>query len=218
MNNRRITSQSAGFTLIELLVTVSILGILATIATVNLSSNWTKSRLLSTTRDLENWLNDQRRYAMNNSLTCLIIIDDSNLMLISKVYPNGSEPCIGNTLSPNAGIFDLASNFGEGHEKLSLVNCPPTTSEPNEGGILFSFQGFSENIGLIKPPPEYEIKSPICKGILADERKNIDQLQLMLLHQDLDEQRCIRIISPIGMIRDGRTQGPSSRCHYDKTY
>ena len=78
---------------------------------------------------------------MNNSLTCRIIIDDSNLMLISKVYPNGSEPCIGNTLSPNAGIFDLASN-GEGHEKLSLVNCPPTTSEPNEGGILFSFQGF----------------------------------------------------------------------------
>ena len=126
MNNRRNKSDSAGFTLIELLITVSILGMLSSIAMVNLSSTWTSSRLLSTTRELENWLSDQRRYAMNNNITCQVNIDNSNLRLTSTVYPNAvdpneSEPCIGSTFGPNAGIFDLASNFGKGHEKLSLI-------------------------------------------------------------------------------------------------
>ena len=40
MNNPKRQSNSAGFTLIELLVTASILGILASIAMVNLSSTW----------------------------------------------------------------------------------------------------------------------------------------------------------------------------------
>ena len=217
MNNYKETSEVRGFTLIELLITVSILGVLSTITMVNLSSSWTSKRLAASTRELENWLSEQRRFAINNNLTCHVIIDNSNLKLISTVYPNGSEPCIGSTLSPNAGIFDLASTFGKGHEKLSLVICPPKDLEKSEGGILFSFQGLSQNEGL-ESAKEYEFKSPICNKIPVDKQKNIDQLQLMLLHQDLEEQRCIRIISPIGMIRDGRTQGPSSRCHYDKIY
>ena len=217
MNNHKDTSEATGFTLIELLITVSILGILSTITMVSLSSSWTSKRLAASTRELENWLGEQRRFAINNNLTCRVIIDNTNLKISSKVYPAETEPCIGSTSSASAGTFDLASNFGKGHEKLSLVICPPKDTEQSEGGILFSFQGLSQNEGL-KSAHDYGIKSPICKKIQVDKQSNIDQLQLMLLHQDLEEQRCIRIISPIGMIRDGQTQGPSSGCHYDKTY
>ena len=85
MNNHQKNSEARAFTLIELLITVSILGILSSIAMVNLSSTWTRSRLLSTTRDLENWLNDQRRYAMNNNLTCRVSIDHNKKQLLSSI-------------------------------------------------------------------------------------------------------------------------------------
>ena len=227
MNKSRTAGSKSGFTLLELLITVSILAILSSIAMVNLSSSWTSKRLLATTRDLENWLSEQRRFAITNNLTCRVIIDDSNQRLSSTVDSssgseqkngdeprNDNEPCIGNTLNPNAGIFDLASNFGKGHEKLSLISCPPKESDKSEGGIRFSFQGLSDNYQL-ESSKDYLLKSSNCKRINNNQP---DQLQIMLAHQDLDQQRCIRIISPIGMIRDGRTQGTSSNCHYDKNY
>jgi len=215
MNKSRTVESNSGFTLLELLITVSILAILSSIAMVNLSSSWTSKRLLASTRELENWLSEQRRFAITNNLTCRVIIDDSNKRLISTVdSSDGSEPCIGNTLSPNAGIFDLSSNFGKGHEKLSLLSCPPMESDKSEGGIRFSFQGFSDNYNL-ESSKDYLLSSSNCQ---RRENNQPDQLQIMLSHQDLEQQRCIRIISPIGMIRDGRTQGTSSNCHYDKNY
>ena len=76
----------AGFSLIELIVIISIIGILSSIALVNLSSSREKSRLLATTRDLENWLSEQRSYAKAHNLTCLITIDQANKRLISTKY------------------------------------------------------------------------------------------------------------------------------------
>ena len=197
MNNLRRGSKSAGFTLIELLITASILGILASIAMVNLSSTWTRSRLLSTTRELENWLSDQRRYAMNNNLTCRVSIDHNNKKLVSTIDSgSGSEPCIDAASPPSTGVFDLAEHFGQGHEKLALLSTPSTDPNHSDGGIRFSFRGFSQN---------HQLSS---EGIL----------ELRLKHEDLQQQRCIRIISPIGMMRDGRTEDQLSGCQYDKTY
>ena len=197
MNNLKRRFNSTGFTLIELLITTSILGILASIAMVNLSSNWTRNRLLSTTRDLENWLSDQRRYAMNNNLTCRISIDHNNKQLVSTIDSgSGSEPCADAASPPSAGVFDLAENFGQGHEKLALISTPSTDPNHSDGGIRFSFRGFSQN---------HQLSS---EGVL----------ELRLKHENLQQQRCIRIISPIGMMRDGRAEVQSSKCHYDKTY
>ena len=189
--------RSNGFSLIELLVVVSILGTLSAIAVVNLSRSWTSSRLLSTTRDLENWLSDQRRFAMNNNHTCRVSIDHDNKRLISTI--DGSQestPCAGNASAPNAGVFDLASGFGKGNEKITLLSTPSTDEEHSGGGIRFSFRGFSQNHQLSE------------EGLL----------ELRVIHKDLSRQRCIRIISPIGMMRDGYAEGTSSPCRYDKTY
>jgi prepilin-type N-terminal cleavage/methylation domain-containing protein len=197
MNNLTRRSDSAGFTLIELLVTASILGILASIAMVNLSSTWTRSRLLSTTRELENWLSDQRRYAMNNNLTCRVSIDHNNKQLVSTIdSSSGTELCIDDESLPGQGVFNLAEHFGQGHEKLALLSTPSTDPNHSDGGIRFSFRGFSQN---------HQLSS---EGIL----------ELRLKHEDLQQQRCIRIISPIGMMRDGRAEDQLSGCHYDKTY
>ena len=186
----------SGFSFIELVITVSILGILTSIALVNLSSSWTSTRLSSTTRGLETWLSDQRRYAMTHNLTCLITIDHTNKRLISTKYASkNAQSCTGDSSDSSADTFDLAADFGRGSEKLNLVSTPSIDPSQTDGGILFSLQGLSQNHQL----------------------SSTGMLELRLTHTDLQQQRCIRIISPIGMIRDGRSENSESNCHYDKT-
>ena len=198
----------SGFTLVELLVTVSILGILAVMATVNLSSSWTRNRLLSTTVDLENWLTSQRRYAINHNLTCRIIIDYSNKRLESIIdsETNETEPCLNPSGTTNATIFDLDESFGDGNKKLTFS---ATSLDPDEKSIIrLQHQGFSQH-HLLDANEE-----------LTDANLDNEILELRLAHQDLPRQRCIRFISPIGMTRNGITDGASStsKCRYDKTY
>ena len=188
------TCQSTGFTLVELIITISIIGILSSIALVNLSSTWSKNRLLSTTRDLKIWLSEQRSYAKTQNITCRITIDHVNQRLISTRYSGlSNQPCKGGRSDNKAGIFDLAENFGNDSDKLSLISTPSIDPAHSEGGILFSLQGFSQN---------HQLSSP-------------GTLELRLVHADLQQQRCIRIISPIGMIRDGRTLANDPQCRYD---
>ena len=134
------TQKRDGFSFIELLVVISILGILSSIALVNLSQTWASERLLASTRELENWLSDQRRFAMRQNLTCKIIIDATNKRLISTIdADDAAEPCSGAPSGPHAGIFDLAQSFGRGSEKLALHSSPSIDPESTEGAFGFPF-------------------------------------------------------------------------------
>jgi hypothetical protein len=154
---------------------------------------------------LENWLSEERSYAKSHSITCLITIDQANKRLTSRKYSGqSSQPCTDSTPNSDADIFDLATNFGDGSDKLSLMISKPSTDPANsDAGILFSLQGFSQNYPLDLTPDS----TPDSRGVL----------ELRLAHTDLQHQRCIRIISPIGMIRDGRKDGVDPQCRYDKT-
>lgn len=193
-----------GFSLIELIVIISMVGILSSIALVNLSSSWSKSRLLSTTRSLENWLNQQRSYAKTHNLTCLISIDPINKRVSSAKYASGTmEPCIPSSTGSTIDVFDISEKFGQDGDKLRLEMEPPIDSSHNQGGILFSLQGLSQNHQLVSQE--------------GSNQKSDGELELRLVHPDLQTVRCVRIISPIGMIRDGRKDQSQSECRYDKT-
>ena len=180
MRNISNTTNQNGFTLIELLVTVSIIGILSGVALVNFSKTWMDQRLLSTTRDLENWLNAQRREAINNSLTCTIQFDPQNKILTSS----------------SGNIFDLRESFGNNNEKLTMKSIPNNVANSEPGGVHFSFRGLSQNHQLTSD----------------------GTLELRLKLDGLSTERCIRIISPIGMIRDGSATDSNSACRYQSTY
>ena len=169
-----------GFTLIELLVVVSIIGILSGVAFVNFSRSWSGKKLLSTTRDLENWLTTQRRDAINNSLTSTITFDPQNKLLTNN----------------SGNVFDLRESFGSGHENLSLTSLPAVDSTSEHGGVHFSFRGLSQNHQLTSN----------------------GTLELRLKLDGLSTERCIRIISPIGMIRDGSAADSNSACRYQTSY
>ena len=159
MKIHRRLSRAKGFTLIELLVTVSIVGILSGVALVNYSRSWMDQRLLSTTRDLENWLNAQRRNAIKNSLTYTITFDTENKQLISN----------------SGDVFDLRKSFGNKHERLSITSSPSLDSSTGTVELRLRLEGIST-------------------------------------------ERCIRIISPIGMIRDGSATDNASDCKYQSSY
>ena len=230
-----LSLKCAGFTLIELLIVVAILGIIAGIATVNLTESRTRRRLLSSTRDLENWLTDQRRYVMTHKLTCRITIDRTNKQLVSTIdsdppeqpvstidndpeqpvstTDNDPEPCRADSSSnPQAVVFDLAENFGNGNEKLTMstwsMNQDQTMVEDpalNSRIIRLQHQGYSQN------------HFSDSGGNLADEHYDNGIVTIKLSHQDLQQQRCIRYIFPTGLTRDGVSDGSSlsSPCRYN---
>ena len=175
----KITNQN-GFTLIELLITVVIIGILSGVAFVNFSRSWRGQKLLSTTRDLENWLTTQRRDAINSSLTSTITFDPQNKQLINN----------------SGNVFDLRESFGNGHENLSLTSSPDVDTSGEIGGVHFSFRGLTQNHQLTSN----------------------GTLELRLKLDGLSTERCIRIISPIGMIRDGSAPDSGSACRYQSSY
>lgn len=207
MKKIKINSIQTGFSLIELLVVITIIGIFSGIALVNLSSSWTKNRLIATTRDLENWISEQRRYAMTHKLTCQVVIDRNEKQLKSTLISSqGKDPCVVDATHNNRTTYDLADSFGTDSQKLSLIINHPIPPDV-DAGICFSFRGFSEEfVGHCtknQNKPDYELD-----GVM----------ELKLVHSDLEEQRCIRIISPTAMIRDGKAESSSSDCRYDTAY
>lgn len=207
MINLKSNHTQLGFSFIELLITVSILGILSSIALVNLSSSWKSTRLLSSTRELENWLSQQRSYAMTHGLTCRIVIDEESKKLYSRIdIDNRNTPCTIDSTNPNDSSFDLTKSFGQDNEKVTLSLNPPPQVGHTTRVIRLQHQGFSQ---------DHQLSS---LGQLKDGNLSNGVLELKLRHEDLDQQRCVRILSPIGMIRDGRTDNGSTDCNYDKAF
>ena len=207
MINLKSNHTQLGFSFIELLITVSILGILSSIALVNLSSSWKSTRLLSSTRELENWLSQQRSYAMTHGLTCRIVIDEESKKLYSRIdIDNRNTPCTIDSTNPNDSSFDLTKSFGQDDEKVTLSLNPPPEVGHTTRVIRLQHQGFSQ---------DHQLSS---LGQLKDGNLSNGVLELKLRHKDLDQQRCVRILSPIGMIRDGRTDNGSTDCNYDKAF
>ena len=207
MDRARSHQNLGGFSFIELLITLSVLAILSSVALANLSSSWSKARLVSTTRALENWLSEQRRQAMSQNHTYRICIDENNKKLFSSIYSITSEmpvSCSDISADSKIGIFGIDDNFGSGYENLTFKTC--TANNKKVSAILLSHQGFSNDIVSDDSPCEEE--APTEDGVV----------EIRLRHPDQEEQRCIRIISPIGMIRDGSTEGASTKCRYDNTY
>ena len=182
----------SGYSFIELIVTMIILGILSSLAFVNLSMRMNKERLKSTARSMENWINTQRNLAMQNNLTCKVLINKSSLMLSSENLNSTSAGCDPNQSS--ASTFNVMTSFGQNSPNLVMTFEPSSAQTGDQAEILFSFRGFSENTNLpiSGAPFEIKLRDPGLKAI-----------------------RCVKIISPIGLIRDGYALDSTSSCIYN---
>ena len=177
------------FTLVELLIAVAVAGILTGIGLVNLSQRWSQERLLLASRQLHSWLDEQRRYAMQQSGTCQIEINTTTASLNQASSPIqlGATGSTTNVCNGQAPLNLLASEqYGQGI-KLS-VN--PAGSQ----SLRFSFRGLSETV--------------------MGDGSRPSSLEMRLSLTDQQKQRCVRILNPLGLIHNGSATSASEACTY----
>jgi prepilin-type N-terminal cleavage/methylation domain-containing protein len=185
--------KSTGFTLIELLTVVSIAGILSGIAIVTLSKRLNQERLLSAARETHSWLESQRKLAMTNGQACEILIDHNNATLTP------STPTI--TLSTGESISNSCRSQAALRIRNTISNGSGITlsmTPINAQAIRFSFRGLSE--------------INTSQGDLAS------QLELRLSQSGNNKTRCIKIMSPLGLIRNGSAESSSGPCNYSSSF
>ena len=189
------TRQKDAFTVTELLLVAALIGILSGIAIANLSQRWAQERLLAAARETHTWLENQRLIAMKEGQACQINIITSTA-----------------TLDPSAKNVSLASgetlnNSCKDQTPLAIrdtvtngVGIDLSTSDPDATGIRFSFRGLSEIIATSTDVNDQHV------------------LILKLNHPDSKKQRCIKLMSPLGLIRTGWSDANASSCQFSNSF
>jgi prepilin-type N-terminal cleavage/methylation domain-containing protein len=188
----RKPSRKNGFTLAELIVVIALVSILAGIAIATLSRRWAQERLLAAARETHSWLDTQRRLAMKEGQACEITINTADASL---------DPT-SNTISLSDGIS--LSNSCSSQAALSIRNTVTngsgitlTTSPSNASAIRFSFRGLSE---------------------ITTSNGTSNELVLKLNQAGSNKQRCIKVLSPLGLIRNGWAAANSETCTYSNSF
>ena len=189
------TNNNDGFTLSELLIVVVLISILSGVAIASFSQRWAQERLLAAARETHTWLENQRLIAMKAGQACEISINASTATL----DPSAEQVSLadGKTLNNSCkgqaplAIRDAVNNGGG----ISL-----STSDPDTTGIRFSFRGLSE---IITTSPDTHHQQVLV---------------LKLNHPDSKKQRCIKLMSPLGIIRSGWSDANASSCQFSNSF
>ena len=189
------TNNNDGFTLSELLIVVALVSILSGVAIASLSQRWAQERLLAAARETHTWLENQRLIAMKEGQACEISINTFTATLDPSAENISLQD--GETLNNSCkgqapfSIRDAITNGGG----VSL-----STSDPHATGIRFSFRGLSEIITTSSDPNDQQV------------------LVLKLNHSDSQKQRCIKLMSPLGLIRTGWSDANASSCQFSNSF
>ena len=189
------TRQKDAFTVTELLLVAALIGILSGIAIANLSQRWAQERLLAAARETHTWLENQRLIAMKEGQACEISINATTATLDPSAdnVSVASGETLNNSCKDQAplAIRDTVTNGGS----IDL-----STSDPDATGIRFSFRGLSEIITTSTDVNDQHV------------------LILKLNHPDSKKQRCIKLMSPLGLIRTGWSDANASSCQFSNSF
>jgi len=189
------TRQKDAFTVTELLLVAALIGILSGIAIANLSQRWAQERLLAAARETHTWLENQRLIAMKEGQACEISINATTATLDPSAdnVSVASGETLNNSCKDQAPLAIRATVTNGGGIDLS-------TSDPDATGIRFSFRGLSEIITTSTDVNDQHV------------------LILKLNHPDSKKQRCIKLMSPLGLIRTGWSDANASSCQFSNSF
>ena len=190
-------SNKAGFTLVELMIAMAVLGILSGISIVNLSQQLAKERLLAASRETHAWLETQRGIAITDATACEITITPSDA-----------------TLQPSGATIQLR-NF---NDKPEFIDNACKNQAPLK---IRETVGNGSNISLSIEPANATLIRFSMRGtneIITTEGDKESQIELKLSQAGTARQRCIKIISPLALIRNGFAKTSSEPCSYSSTF
>lgn len=197
IEKRRSTIVTSGFTVVELMITVVVVGILSGLAIANFSERWGQERLLASARTLHAWLDEQRRIAMQQGGPCRLVINTSTATLDpsenSLTLPDGSTV-------PNVCATSKTLHLKETIQNGNTILLKKHESNSDASAIIFSFRGFSQVADI------------------ANNWSPESELELRISMPGIQRERCIKLISPLGLIRNGYASNTSTDCTYNTTY
>ena len=184
-----------GFTMVELMVVSALVGLIASIFLVSFQRNVHDERLRALSRSLfENLLEIQTR-ARQQNIPIEVQLNHANATLQVSDATD-----ISNTI--RLGTIDLTDSI-EGLEKLKICSRTSTTidtfacDEVNDGSDL-----------------DLITQNRTTRSMIFTPRGTVSVGGLVKLHlQQASRTRCIAVLSPIGMIREGRDDGTG--CDFD---
>ena len=180
--------------MVELMMAMAIAGILSGLAVANYSSRWGQERLLGASRTVHAWLDEQRRIAMQQGGACKIKINTTNATL------DPTDPTI--TLPDSSTTSNICANresllIQESVKNGAQIQLRKSSINSNAHALIFSFRGFSQ----------------IAK--LNNTWSTQPQLELRLSMPGVSRERCIKVVNPLGLIRNGFASTTDGDCIYN---
>ena len=189
----------SGFSLAELIITMAIAGIFAGLAVVTFSRNLRKENLKAATRQSVAWLEDLRKLAIQNDIPCLTEIDSSQALL--QVKADADQPelerCVG-LYYTNISAKNTADNLSD------LIACSKDDFDFGES-VTDNLESLNLTCSAGRSSTVFTPRGTATKSLLI-------KFGLPGLSQD----RCIAVLAPNGLIRNGMTKGGS--CDFTTSY
>lgn len=182
--------KSDGFTIVELIVVVAIVSILSSFMLVQFTRNVKDERLKAVTREAVVWLNEVQARSRQLMQTCRVLLDeeDQTLSITQNTSDSdNSDECTGMGTLLLSDLVDQTSTLKVCGQESDTHNfeCNQTV----DGGSTST----DDQTSFIFTPRGTVVRSAVIKLHLDDEAAN----------------RCIAILNPLGIIREGREDSGS---------
>ncbi|MDM7959560.1 MAG: prepilin-type N-terminal cleavage/methylation domain-containing protein [Synechococcus sp. WH 8007] len=199
-----------GFTLPELMIVIIIVGILSGISIANFSQRWAQERLLTASRQLQSWIDTQRRIAMQEGKACELSINTTT----AELQPSGSQIAINTSQSiPNGCANQAGLNIKDSVSNGSSISLNITPS--NTKALRFSFRGLSE---IVTTETTTSTDDNGQTSTSSEDTASNQPLVLSLNLLGSNKKRCVKVISPIGLIRSGVGNITDDKCTYSHSF
>lgn len=183
-------TRQAGFSLPELLVAMAIAGILSGIGFALYQRQWQGERTKAAARELAARLDELRRRAQQKAGACHVAIDPATATI---------APATTNTSAcGDFGALNLRSAVQAGSDLQVCIQALDSTAACSTA---------TAGTTLVFTPRGTATTWPASTGVL------------LRLHRPGDStDRCIAVVAPLGLIRNGRAPAAGGSCDYSSAF